>query len=100
MTEGMKFDGGKLRWVLLPWKGLTSVVRVLEFGAKKYAVDNWKKVPDAENRYREALLRHVVAYATGEEVDPETGEPHLAHAAYCILFLLLWFSETRAERGE
>lgn len=75
------------------------MVRVLEFGAKKYAVDNWKKVPDAENRYREALLRHVVAYASGEEVDPETGESHLAHAACCVLFLL-WFRETRAERGE
>jgi hypothetical protein len=60
------------------------VVQVLEFGAKKYAPDNWKHVEG--HRYDDALLRHVQAYMGGEMNDPETGLHHLAHATCCILF--------------
>lgn len=91
--EGRKADSGKRRFSLLPWKALGVVVDVLEFGARKYAVDNWKHVPDAERRYFDAALRHLQAWWTakqlGEEAtDPETGISHLGHAACCVLFLL------------
>lgn len=85
---GVKFDQGKIDWSLLPWDGLEPVVRVLEFGAEKYARDNWRKVPNSTARYRKALLRHVIAWCAGQENDPETGESHLAHAVCCGIFLL------------
>lgn len=85
---GRKFDGGKLDWTLMPFDALEPVVRVLELGAKKYARDNWLHVENSTHRYTKALMRHVVAYVMGEENDPETGEPHLAHAGCCLLFLL------------
>ena len=50
--------------------------------------DNWKKVPDRENRYVAAAFRHLVAHRLGERLDPETGEPHLAHAICCLTFIL------------
>lgn len=88
MSEvGRKFDGGKLDYTLLPWDALEDVVRVLEFGAQKYARDNWKHVENAETRYTAAAFRHMVARMNGEKTDPETGLDHLAHAMCCLLFI-------------
>jgi len=89
-TEGKKLDAGKRRFTLLPWSVVGEVVDVLEFGARKYAVDNWKKVPDAETCYVNAALRHVTAVIEGEKFDPESGLPHLAHAI-CSLMFARWF---------
>ena len=47
---GVKYDSDKPKWNLLPWDELEDVVKVLTFGAKKYAPDNWKFVDDANNR--------------------------------------------------
>ena len=88
MEAGMKFDGGKLDYTLVPWEGMDEVVKVLEFGAKKYARDNWKKVEHANTRYLAAAFRHLIHHNNGEAADPETGISHLAHATCCMLFLL------------
>lgn len=88
MPEGMKDDGGKLRWDLLQWRALNDVVVVTTFGAKKYAPDNWRKVPDWRARYSAALMRHFVAWQTGQRNDPESGLHHLAHVAWNALSLL------------
>lgn len=88
--EGFKADAGKPDWMLLPFGPVEEIVKVLTLGAKKYAPDNWQKVPEAERRYPAALLRHVVARLQGERFDPETGLPHLAHAGCCLLFWM-WF---------
>ena len=85
---GVKYDNGKPQWSLLPFKALTEVVEVLTYGAKKYAPDNWKKVPDARRRYIDAGFRHFAAYASGETHDPETGKHHLAHAICCLLYIV------------
>lgn len=85
---GRKFDSDKPDYTLLPWDAVEQVVRVLDFGAKKYARDNWKHVPNAKQRYAAAAFRHMAAHAKGERLDPETGISHLAHAGCCILFLL------------
>ena len=87
-TEGVKFDNDKPQWSLMPWKALSQVVDVLTYGARKYAPDNWKKVPNARQRYIDAGFRHFTAYASGEKTDNETGMSHLAHAMCCLLFLL------------
>lgn len=85
--QGRKDDAGKLDWTLLPIEPTEDVIRVLAFGAAKYARDNWRLVPDAKNRYTAAAIRHIVAHQKGEQNDPESGLPHLAHAACCLLFL-------------
>ena len=88
MGNGEKFDTDKDRWELLPWEAVRQIVRVLTYGAKKYDDNNWQLVPNMDNRYFAALLRHLVAWRSGEQIDAESGLPHLAHAACCILFLL------------
>lgn len=90
-TGGMKADDGKMRFSLLlegmP-RGLARVVEILEYGAKKYAPHNWKKVENGLERYKEALERHVVSREGILGVDPESGLRHVAHVACNALFLL------------
>lgn len=92
---GTKADAGKRRYDLVPWEEFQSVVSVMTHGAVKYAPDNWKIVPDAKKRYFAAALRHIIdGWACGERNDPVDkggdGEPHLAHAICCLLYLM-WF---------
>ena len=82
-----KNDTGKPRWDLLPFDALNSVAQVLEFGANKYAARNWEKGLDW-GRLLAAALRHLSAWARGHNTDEESGLPHLAHAACCVLMLL------------
>lgn len=86
---GVKADGLKKRPTLLLKscnKAVDSIIDVLEYGAKKYSEDNWKKVEHA--RYLDAAYRHMLAYTSGEIIDRETSMPHLAHAMCCLLFML------------
>lgn len=89
MTEGRKDDGGKLPYDLLPPDAVEEIIKVLQFGAKKYEPRNWEKGM-AWNRPFAALMRHMWAWWKGEGTDPETGISHLAHAGCCILFLIAY----------
>lgn len=91
--KGIKFDGEKLKWHLVCWDFFESVCRVLMFGAKKYAPDNWKKVPNRRQRYTDALLRHAIAYTKGEKIDQECGESHLSCIG-CNIMFLFWMDLT------
>ena len=86
--SGMKFDKGKLEWSLLPFKAVEQVIGVLMYGAVKYDRDNWKKVENWQERYWNAAIRHLVDHKKGEDLEPESGLTHLAHACCCLLFLL------------
>ena len=95
---GFKLDGEKLKWNLVIWEYFESVVRVLMFGCKKYAPFNWQKVPNRRERYKDALIRHAVAYCKGELIDPETGESHLSCIG-CNTSFLYWMDMT-GDKGE
>lgn len=90
--KGMKYDNDKPRHSLLPKGTVNAVIDVLEFGAKKYEVNNWQKVDNAKERYYNAAMRHIDRWWNGEKHDPETNIHHLAHAA-TSLFFLIWFDE-------
>jgi len=85
MTEraGLKFDGNKVRMDLV-FDGMPNALeglgQVLTFGARKYAAHSWRQVEEGRERYKAALIRHLIAHAKGEKLDPESGLPHLAHA--------------------
>lgn len=84
---GVKYDQGKDRWDLLPWRPIKMLVQILTFGAQKYAPNGWRTVPDAEERYFAGLMRHLVAFRQGEWLDPESKMPHLAHAICNLVFI-------------
>jgi hypothetical protein len=99
---GLKFDDGKVPWQLLPFDSLEEIAKVLRHGAKKYTVgsvsgaNNWRK-GIAYSRLLRAALGHLISWWTGEDLDPETGLSHLAHAGCCVMFLLHYVSAKRSE---
>tara|TARA_X000001382_G_scaffold120503_1_gene102082 strand:+ start:38 stop:469 length:432 start_codon:yes stop_codon:yes gene_type:complete len=87
-VDGIKYDSKKPKMNLLPPKAIVEVAKVLTFGAQKYGPENWKELEDLQNRYLAGALRHIFAHMDGEQLDPETGLSHMAHALCCLLFKL------------
>ena len=75
---------------------ITEMARVLAFGAEKYGEDNWMRVHSAEARdiYLNALLRHALAYAKGNQHCAKDGQYHLAQIAVNAMFLF-YFDKIR-----
>jgi len=69
-TQGTKADGGKLRMDLLPVEALESLARRLTLGAEKYGPRNWESGIEYSRVYA-ALLRHLLAWWSGEDIDPD-----------------------------
>ena len=82
----MKYDNEKPRMDLLDPLALDGLAKVLTFGAQKYADHNWRK-GIANSRLIAAMLRHLFAIMRGEDIDPESGLPHIDHLGCCWMFL-------------
>lgn len=85
--SGVKHDSGKAPMDLIPTSALIAEAKVLEFGKTKYGAHNWRGGL-AYSRLIAAALRHLTSFNNGEDVDPETGLSHIAHARCCTGFLL------------
>ena len=78
----------KSRPALIPPKFILGMGDVMLFGSEKYDADNWKLArPEEISLYKDALMRHILAYLDGEQCDPETGLSHLYHAGCNLSFL-------------
>ncbi len=100
--RGSKLDAGKNRLGLVFngfARALTEVGKVGTFGANKYTDDGWVDVPDGILRYTDALYRHQLKEACGEELAPDSGLLHAAHAAWNSL-AVLELRLRELERGE
>lgn len=86
VEQGMRYNQDKLQWSLVDFKSFEPMVRVLEFGAKKYAAHNWKKGLKV-TQTMESLYRHLFALQSGEDIDPESGLPHIGHIQCNVMFL-------------
>ena len=85
---GAKLDAGKNRLGLVLFgfaRALQEVGKVGTYGANKYTDNGWMEVQDGERRYTDAMLRHLLREATGEELDPDTKLLHAAHAEWNAL---------------
>jgi len=97
-TPALKYDSEKLPWELLPFEAVEGMLKVLQYGKDKYTVKdeegnvissgahNWRKGFDW-SRLIGAAYRHLTAFAKGEDIDPESFEPHLFHLMCCVAFL-------------
>ncbi len=84
--RGLRYNQSKLNWSLVDFPSFDDMVRVLEFGSRKYTADNWKHGL-LVREICESLLRHTFAFLAGEDDDPESGLPHIGHLQCNAMFL-------------
>lgn len=86
-NEGLRYNQGKVPYHLLSPLALESLAQVLGKGAEKYAERNWERGLRWADCYG-SLQRHANKWMLGEQTDPETGLPHMAHVMCNAMFLL------------
>jgi len=69
---------------LVPPVAILSEARVMQLGASKYGPYNWRDKTVSARVYTAAAMRHILQWQDGEDIDPESGESHLAHARACL----------------
>ena len=95
MTEqAKKYDKGKPRMELFPARAYRAICDVFTFGADEkqpepYGAGNWHQGEGFDwGRLLGALKRHINDFELGQDIDPESGRPTLAHAGCCLAMLL------------
>lgn len=84
-TGGEK--GQKLaRFDLIPARPLELLAEHFGRGARKYEDRNWERGYKWSLSFG-AMMRHAWAWWRGEDIDPETGSPHLVAVAWHALAL-------------
>lgn len=87
--ECVKFDSGKRRVDLVPTEAINALADILTAGAEKYGEHNWRHGMDWSRVYG-AAQRHLLAFWGGDDIDEESGMPHLWHALTNIAFLVAY----------
>lgn len=73
---------------LIPPKPLEEAAFVHALGARKYGPWNWRRNKVSASTYISAIMRHLNAWRSGEDNDPESGRSHLAHiVAGCFILM-------------
>jgi hypothetical protein len=85
--RSLRYNSGKPDYSLIPIAAMQEAAKVLEYGASKYERDNWKR-PTHWSVSFACLQRHLAAWQSGEDLDPESGRNHLGHAMCNILQML------------
>lgn len=86
MSQGERKNEGKLKWHTFPLFLIEPLIRVGDFGAKKYAAFNFLKGLSV-NACLDSAKRHMAAFEdpSVSDFDEESGLVHLAHAAWNLL---------------
>lgn len=100
-TGGQK-DSKLARFDQIPALSLRQLAERYGYGNGKYptepgGLDNWRKGYAWSLSYA-ALQRHLNAFWSGEDLDPETGQPHLIAAAWHCFTLNEWTHDVELRR--
>ena len=84
-------DPSKLQPTLIPPQFIAGVAQVLQHGAKKYSRGNWMRGMSFSS-ILDAIQTHLLAIQRGEDLDLDSGLPHIYHVG-CNLAFLSWYQE-------
>jgi len=100
-SSELKWDEGKLKYGLVLPEFLQEMAEILTKGEVNHpkieGQPSWQFVD--QERYLDALLRHVQAARMGELNDKEMGTNHWGHVAVNAMFLY-WFSVRNSVRRD
>lgn len=82
------YGEAKAPLALIPLAALEALAWALKLGADKYGAWNWRDDPVSAMTYLNANMRHVKAFAEGEDLDPESLKSHLGHAMASLAIVL------------
>jgi len=68
-------------------RAFEDMAKVLDYGAKKYSKDNWKKGYVNKFSAIDSLYRHLREIIIGEAFDEESGLSHMGHIMCNIMFI-------------
>jgi len=95
LGTGARYNHGKVDFSLIPLKTLEQEAMVWQYGEQKYKRFNWMKgMP--WSAVLASALRHLGAWQAGEDCDPDSGLPHIAHAM-CNLRMLTLYADKYPE---
>ena len=97
--KALRYNEGKPKWSLVHYESLIPMIRVLEFGALKYAPKNWMK-PMNETEILESMQRHLAAVMDGELYDKESGIHHMGHIMCNAMFYNYHFNQEQLKKEE
>lgn len=84
--RAIKYDSGKPALALIPKQAMYMCGQALAYGASKYGDHNFK-LGMLNSRMVAAALRHIYQYLDGQDVDDESGLPHISHALASLAML-------------
>lgn len=70
----------KRQFQFLPIPVLNEIAEGMAEGARKYGAYNWREKPIEASDYYDSTMRHLTAWMSGEDVDPDSGVHHLSKA--------------------
>lgn len=77
----------KVPFDTVPPAAIAYMSLAMGLGARKYGSFNWREKNVKATIYYAAMMRHMHAWFDGQELDPESGYPHIAHALACAAIL-------------
>jgi hypothetical protein len=83
-----KFGLEKPQLHMNPLSALEAMAAVMVLGKKKYGLCNWRINAVNISTYVSAAERHMKALYEGQDIDPESGQPHAAHVMACMAILI------------
>ena len=79
---------GKVPMDYLPYTCFAEDSLCHKHGADKYGIRNYRLSKILASTYEGAIMRHFVAWANGEDLDPDSGLSHLTHLRACCAVVL------------
>ena len=95
VTKSTRYNQGKPQSNEIDPAFILGIAKVLTKSREKYDRANWIKSTSWEIPY-DCLMRHIMAFQSGEDFDKESGNHHLLHAATNLMFLY-YYVQTQPE---
>jgi len=90
IEKSLRFNAGKIQTREIDPQFILGIGEVMTIAREKYPHFNWQKDTKFSTPY-ESMMRHILAFQSGEDYDSQSKCHHLLHAASNIMFLYYYF---------